>query len=61
MVLQRGGKEQRPQKAKKGSYSRSFPAPTKPICIHYNKKWKAASEKFERALGLSTSSEFSII
>ena len=34
----------------KGSYSRSFPASTKPICIHYNKKWKAASEKFERAL-----------
>ena len=30
----------------KGSYSRSFQASTKPICIHYNKKWKTASEKF---------------
>jgi len=24
-------------------------AAAKPICIHYNKKWKAPSEKFERA------------
>ncbi|KOX78171.1 hypothetical protein WN51_09530 [Melipona quadrifasciata] len=52
MVLQRGGKEQRPQKVEKGSYSRSFPAPTKPICIHYNKKWKTANYQIERRFKL---------
>lgn len=35
--------------AKKGSQRPSFLAAAKPICIHYNKKWKAPSEKFERA------------
>lgn len=55
-------KRQKKDFSQSSFFSHAFLATAKPICIHYNKKWKAPSEKFERAHpGLSTSSEFYII
>lgn len=47
LSLTRG--HQRLGNTKKGFSRSSFLVTAKPICIHYNKKWKASSEKFERA------------
>lgn len=50
MVLQREVRSRGRKNCKRVLMAVAFQASAKPICIHYNKKWKAPSEKFERGL-----------